>query len=71
MKYQKGDLVCWVKDAAVARPRGYNTAENVMIVVEVIPEFPTCKYRYMYLASGRKDTYLSNRYEEITFKLAE
>jgi hypothetical protein len=66
MKYQKGDLVRWNRNAH----RAAYESENIMIIKEAFKaEIGTglhSYYRYSYVETGREDSYLTLLYDDQT-----
>ena len=66
MKYQKGDLVRWNRNAH----RAAYESENIMIITSIIDEtyrFPYGEgYKYRFLDSGREEMCTKASFENIT-----
>ena len=70
MKYQKGDLVVWKYEWMSP----YNPKEEtIMLIKEIIKDkdIKPYRYRYVYLETQRKDSYLSSLYDEQTVLLKD
>jgi hypothetical protein len=70
MKYQKGDLVVWKYEWMSP----YNPKEEtIMLIKEIIKDkdIKPYRYRYVYLETQRKDSYLSHLYDEQTVLLKD
>ena len=69
MKYKKGDLVVWKYEwMSPDNPK----EETIMLIKEII-KYKDFKpyYRYVYLETQRKDSYLSHLYDEQTVLLKD
>ena len=69
MKYQKGDLVVWKYEwMSPDNPK----EETIMLIKEIIKDKDIKPYyRYVYLETQRKDSYLSSLYDEQTVLLKD
>ena len=69
MKYKKGDLVVWKYEwMSPNNPK----EETIMLIKEIIKDKDIKPYyRYVYLETQRKDSYLSHLYDEQTVLLKD
>jgi len=69
MKYKKGDLVVWKYEwMSPDNPK----EETIMLIKEIIKDKDIKPYyRYVYLETQRKDSYLSSLYDEQTVLLKD
>ena len=68
MKYKKGDLVVWKYEwMSPNNPK----EETIMLIKEIKYKDIKPYYRYVYLETQRKDSYLSSLYDEQTVLLKD
>ena len=69
MKYKKGDLVVWKYEwMSPDNPK----EETIMLIKEILKDKDIKPYyRYVYLETQRKDSYLSHLYDEQTVLLKD
>ena len=69
MKYKKGDLVVWKYEwMSPNNPK----EETIMLIKEILKDKDIKPYyRYVYLETQRKDSYLSHLYDEQTVLLKD
>ena len=69
MKYKKGDLVVWKYEwMSPDNPK----EETIMLIKEILKDKDIKPYyRYVYLETQRKDSYLSSLYDEQTVLLKD